>query len=225
VPSGDFLLPTLAVVEQDTFTSLYIARLGVFRDTQLFASFPLFHQKDTIAVLDQEESTTHTETGNVTLGLRHTLLREGLRYPEVILSVEGRIPTDENSYGVGGGVSLVKTIDPVVLFGSFNYLRTFSREFDDISRLQPEDTFNASLGYAVALNDTLSLSTSVSGVFTLETEFTNTVLRSRERFSLQVGLTSLLTKGLFIESTVSFDLNEPGDNVTIGVSLPYTFGL
>ena len=139
--------------------------------------------------------------------------------------MEGRLPTAKSSYGVGGGIALVKTFDPMVLFGNFNYLRTFSREFADVTRLQPKDTFSTSLGYALALNDTLSLSTSVSGIFTSETTFTNAILQARKRFSLQLGLTALLKEGLSIEPTVSFDLNGPGDNVTIGVSLPYTFGL
>jgi hypothetical protein len=119
----------------------------------------------------------------------------------------------------------VKTVDPVVVFGNMTYLRTFSREFDNLARLQPADTWSASLGSAVALNDRLSLSTSVSGVFTAETTFSHVVLRARQRFSLQLGLTALLTARLYIEPTVSFGLNGPGDTVTIGVSLPYTFGL
>jgi hypothetical protein len=84
VPSSEGLLvPTLADVERDTFASVYTARLGVFRQTQLFASFALLHQTDTLAVgpFGAEQRTTQTETGDVTLGVRYTLFREGLRTP------------------------------------------------------------------------------------------------------------------------------------------------
>ncbi len=79
------------------------------------------------------------------------------------------------------------------------------------------------LGYALALNDTLTLSTAVSGVFTGESEFANATLRGQESFSLQFGLTSFLTKNLYTEPTVSFGLNGPDNSVVFGVSLPYTF--
>ncbi len=63
----------------------------------------------------------------------------------------------------------------------------------------------------------------VSGLFTFETEFDNATLREQELFSLQFGLTSWLAKGLYIEPTVSFGLNGPGDSFAIGVTVPYTF--
>ena len=57
----------------------------------------------------------------------------------------------------------------------------------------------------------------------LRTTFDNARLRDRHSFSLQIGLTAWLAKGLYIEPTVSFGLNEPGNSVAFGVSLPYTF--
>lgn len=228
--AGDAIAPTLIDLEQDLFTSTYTARLGLFKQAQAFASYALVYQTNTLALpalgrAAAEEHRSRLDSGDLTLGVRHTLFREGVHTPEVILSLEGRLPTGRSSFGVGGGVALVKTFDPMVLFGNVTYLRTFSREFADVTRLQPEGTLSASLGYALALNDTLSLSASVAGTFTAETTFAQAMLRARKRFSLQLGLTALLKEGLPIEPTVSFDLNGPGDTVTLGVSLPYTFGL
>ena len=73
------------------------------------------------------------------------------------------------------------------------------------------------LGYAFAL------STAVSGLFTSATGFKAAALRQRDRFSLRFGLTSFLTEGLYVEPTVSFGLNDPGNSVVFGLSLPYTF--
>ncbi len=163
--------------------------------------------------------------GDVRVGLRRTVLREDVGIPDVILTLEGRIPTDDDhsSYAVGGGVALVKSIDPVVLFANTNYLHTFSQDFDDVTRLEAEDRVAATLGYAYALNDTITLSTSLSGLFLSETDFDNATLRQQELFSLQFGLTSWLAKGLYIEPTVGYGLNGPGDSFFIGVTLPYTF--
>jgi len=82
---------------------------------------------------------------------------------------------------------------------------------------------STNIGYALALNDALTVSASVAGIFTSRTEFSRAVLLSRVLYSLQLGLTSLLAKGLYIEPTVSFGLNGPGSNVTFGINLPYTF--
>ncbi len=122
-----------------------------------------------------------------------------------------------------GGLAFVKSIDPAVLFASANYRHTFSRDFTDVTRLEPEDRVDFTLGYAFALNDTLTLSTALSGLITGETDFDNASLREQELFSLQFGLTSWLAKGLYIEPTVSFGLNGPGDSFAIGVTVPYTF--
>ena len=127
------------------------------------------------------------------------------------------------SYAVGGGLAFVKSIDPVVLFANANYRHTFSEEFGDISLLEPENTVSMSMGYALALNDTLTISTSVSGVYSDTTGFDDATLRSQESYSLGLGLTSWLAKRLYIEPSVSLGLNGPGNSVAFGVTVPYTF--
>jgi hypothetical protein len=151
------------------------------------------------------------------------VLREGVGQPEIILSAEDAIPTGDSSWSIDGSAAIVKTVNPVVLFGSLSYRHIFSRDFDDLALLEPEDTFTATFGYGLAVNDTVTISTSFSGIFTGDTEFDNAILRSRERYSLQFCLTSFLTKGLYIEPTVSFDLNGTNPKVAVGVNLPYTF--
>ena len=119
--------------------------------------------------------------------------------------------------------TVVKSVDPAALFVNGNYLRTFSRDFGDVTRLQPKDTFDVTLGYVLALNDSLTISTALSGVFVSETTFDAATLRQQELFSLQFGLTSFITEGLFIEPVVSFGLNGTGNTFVLGVSVPYTF--
>jgi excisionase family DNA binding protein len=215
----------LATVEDDTFTTLLIARYGLFEETELFASTTFRDQQSDLLFGSQKLSdSSRTEFGDVRLGLRRTVLWEGPGLPDVIVTVDGRIPTGDSSYAVGGGLALVKSVDPAVLFASVNYRHTFSRDFADVTRLEAEDRIDATLGYALALNDTLTLSTAVSGLFTGASGFDNAKLRQQELFSLEFGLTSWLAEGLYIEPTVSFGLNGPGDSFALGVTLPYTFG-
>ena len=161
------------------------------------------------------------------VGGRHTVLREGMGRPDVIVSLTGRVRTDDgnNSYSAGGGIALVKSLDPVVLFANTNYLHNFSQDFADETRLEPEDRIDATFGYAYSLNDTITLSSAVSGLFLSETEFDNVTFRRQNLFSLQFGLTSWLAEGLYIEPSVSFGLNNglAGNSFVIGATLAYTF--
>ena len=214
----------LATIRQTTFTTFLSARVGVFNETEAFVSAIFRHQNSDVLVGAGKIAEDHlTEFGDIRLGMRHTLLTEGPGRPNIIATIFGHIPTGQTSYALGGGLSLVKSYDPVVLFATANYRHTFSRDFADITRLEPEERFDIALGYALALNDTLTISTSVAGLFSGATTFSNATLLRQDIYSLQLGLTSWLARGLYIEPTVSFGLSGPGNSVAFGVTLPYTF--
>jgi hypothetical protein len=93
----------------------------------------------------------------------------------------------------------------------------------DGTRLTPGDAFAVSLGYGLALNDTIAVSTAASGVFT-KAAFTEDVTTGRaETFILRFALTSALARGLYIEPSVSVGLSGPGQSFTMGVTVPYAF--
>ena len=215
---------SLGVIERDSFISSLTLRYGLFPDTELFAGGSLRRDtSQTFTGANEVASTSDTGFGDLALGLRETVLHEALGVPDVILTLETGIPTGDGSFSLGGGVALIKSYDPVVLFANANYSHAFARDFADVSRLVAENRLDTTLGFAFALNDTLTLSSALSGVFTGETSFTNATLRRRESFSLRFGLTSLLARGFYIEPTVSFNLNGDGNDVVIGLSMPYTF--
>jgi excisionase family DNA binding protein len=214
----------LANVNQSAFTTLLVGRVGIFNETELFVSSIFRSQRsDVLASGIKVAESRLSEFGDVRIGVRRTLITEGPGRANLIATVAGHIPTGSTSYAVGGGLALVKSFDPVVLFASTNYRHTFSRDFADITRLEPERRLDITLGYALALNDTLTISTAVSGLFSGETRFDNATLLRQESYSLQLGLTSYLARGLYIEPTVSFGLSGPGNSVAFGVTLPYTF--
>ncbi len=226
-------LPVLAstIGEQDLFIWNFTARYGLPYDTQFFATLPLLHSRQTItasvpnSTIRESDDQSLTETGDFVFGLRRTMVKERVGWPDIILSVEGQIPTRKSSYGIGGGLTLVKRLDPVVLFANGNYRYIFNREFSDVTRLQPEHLISGQLGYAISLNDSVAVSTSVSGTFTTRTTFEDSdlpPLNATERFSIRLSLTALLAEGLYVEPSVGFSLNGP-NRLTLGFTLPYTF--
>lgn len=214
------------LAKSDTYTSNFSVRYGLFDNVQLFSSVPLTHQSQFFSVGNQDLSRqASTRLGSVTTGLRYAALGENSSHPGVIFSIDGTFPTDDRAYGVGGSVALTKSYDPAVLFFNVGYRHFFNSQAFDPVRLVPSNQVNATAGIAYALNDTLTLSTSLSGVFQSQTELNGTRLPSREQYSLQFGVTSYLAKGLFIEPFVNFALNGTNSDVVIGTNLPYTFDL
>ncbi len=156
--------------------------------------------------------------------MRHTVLNERSGRPDVIVSLEGGVPTGPGSFSLAGGVTMVKSFDPSVLFGSVDYRYTFNRDFTDLSRLQPRDRIDAQVGYAFALNDSIILTTALAGTFSRATSFAEAELRENETYNLLLGLTARISPRLFVQPSVSFRLNGPGNGVIFGLNFPLTFG-
>ena len=209
------------VVEQDTLTTILNARYGLLEETELFGGALFQLQRNSFDIFGFRDSETDGDVSGLFLGARRTVIRERLGTPDVVVTVEGQLPISNGSYAVGGGVSLVKSFDPVVLFGGLEYRHTFARDFDRVTLLESRDRIGATLGYAFAVNDELALSTAVSGLFSRRTEFDAVQLRGREEFSLRLGLTRRAGEGRYIEPSVTFGLSGGRSFVTFGLSLPY----
>ena len=214
----------LANHERRAFTSTLQARVGIFDETEAFVGANYFREtSDTFVGAQTVSRSAGGRLGDVRLGVRRTLLKERPGRPNLIATLYAAIPTDRASYAIGGGFTLVKSFDPVVLYADASYLRTFNQDFTEVTRLVPTDQLTVNVGYALALNDSLSISTSVSGAFSGRTRFAIGNLRRQDAYSLSFGLTSWLTKGLYLEPTVGIGLNGPAHNFTFGVTVPYTF--
>lgn len=214
----------LATVEQGNLTTLVFGRLGIMEEIEVFASTTLQSQADNVFLGSTRlASSRRTGLGDVGVGLRHTLLREGAGRPDIVASIDGRIPRGDRSYGVGGTLSLVKSLDPVVLFASAGYHYGFSKDLSNGARLESGNRYDVSLGYGLALNDTLAISTAVSGAFARGQALDNVTLRQPGNFNVRLALTSWLARGLYIEPSVSFGLSGPGNTFAFGLTIPYTF--
>lgn len=214
----------LANFERRAFTSTLQARVGIFDETEAFIGTNYSREtSDTFVGAQAVSRSAGGRLGHVRLGVRRTLLKEGPGRPNLIATLFAAIPTDRASYAIGGGFTLVKSLDPVVLYADASYLRTFDQDSTEVTRLVPTNLLTMNVGYALALNDSLSISASLSGAFSGRTRFNNGILRRQDAYSLTFGLTSWLTEGLYLEPTVGIGLNGPADNFTFGVTVPYTF--
>jgi excisionase family DNA binding protein len=214
----------LANARQEVFTTLLQVRVGVFNETELFAGATFNRLESRLSFGSTElASDSQDELSGATLGVRRTIMREGVRRPSAILSFSGHVPRGDRPYLVGVGVVLVKSVDPAALFFNVNYLRAVKEGSSEVT-LASDDSVDVSLGYALAVNDTLAVSMAVSGLFrgTVNTP-DDARLREPGSFSLRFGVTSWLARGLYIEPSVSLLLSGPSRSFAFGVTLPYAF--
>jgi hypothetical protein len=144
----------------------------------------------------------------------------------VIFFLDVKSPTGDEPllgtghWSVGGGVSLVKTLDPVVLFGRVGYIVTIEKNGRD-----PGDEVFYQAGVGYSLNDRVSFNMQVVGAYVQDANLDNHKVSdsSLEILSLQFGVTVLATKRLFVEPVVNFGLTADAPDVIIGVNVPFRF--
>ena len=215
---------TLATREQTVLTTVLFGRVGVLNETEVFAGTAFHHQTNRLFFGGTDLSSKgRSDFRGVSVGVRRTFLREAAGRPDVIGTFDAQIPTGDTAYVLGGGLVLVKSIDPVVLFAGVNYHRSLRRDLVDGTRLEPGNRVDVSLGYALAVNDTLAISTAASGLFTRAATGDDAASQRIDVFSLRFALTSSLAKGLYIEPSVSVGLSGPGHSFSLGVTVPYSF--
>lgn len=123
-------------------------------------------------------------------------------------------------WNIGGSVSLVKTVDPVVLFGSLGY----NAVLED-GRIDPGDQIPYSLGMGFSLNDRVSFSTALNGAAILRDKIDGREITGsgRDIHSLNLAVTVQVAKGLFVEPFVNFGLTEEATDFFAGINVPYRF--
>jgi len=214
----------LATREQTVLTTVLFGRVGVLNETELFAGTTFYHLRSRVFVGSTElASGGQSEFAGASVGVRRTFLQEAAGRPDIIGSFDALIPKGDTAYVLGGGLTLVKSIDPVVLFAGANYHRSLGRDMPGGPRLEPGDIVDVSLGYGLGLNDTLAISTVASGLFTRSTPSDGSGPQRFDAFTLRFALTSSLAKGLYIEPSVSIGLSGTSQNFTMGVTVPYSF--
>ena len=202
---------------------------------------------------------------DMSMGMSFRALTETISRPDVVMSARVKAPTGEDPYGValveipgsGGnltvpeklgtgsgtwgasiGVSALKTIDPVVLFGSFSYFRNFEQGFDDISEgpglqpgsVRPGDSFQYGAGVAFAVNERSSLSFSFSQRF-VETSslkyegglFVPLIGTHANVASLNIGSTFAFSQRASVIVNVGAGLTRDTPDFSLVTRIPFSF--
>lgn len=230
-PSGSERVPRRSTRSVDTSLSL---SYGIADDLALSLTLPYGYNEfeaDFTPFADdtapQVNHNDHFGVGDVGGSLRYTAWHEKGSIPGITLNLNAKSTTGDDRkrlgtgfWNVGGGISLVKTIDPVVFFGSVGYTAALEE-----ARIDPGDQVSYSFGGGFSLNDRVSVSTSVSGSAVLRTEVNGSEIpgSAQDINSLQFSSTIKLSKALFVEPFVAFGLTKEAGDFAVGINVPYRF--
>ena len=221
----------VARIETDTSTASFTGRYGIRNDLQISGTIPGIyrHRADFVAGSDPgtgvSQSDSDSYAGDLSLSLQGVALRERVGRPNVVWSLDAVLPTGPGDMGLGGGLVLSKSYDPVVIYGGVRYLYGSDVDRSDPRRVLAKNNWSFNLGYAYAVNDSVALSGALAGFYRTpaQTTATDPIPPERESYLLQLGLTWQLGRGLFIEPTVAFGLGGVAPDFTFAVNVPYTF--
>ncbi|QIQ85690.1 transporter [Erythrobacter sp.] len=212
------------------------------------------------------ERTIHDEgLGDLSIGASYRAIAETAKLPDVVVSARVKFPTGRDPFGIefvevtgsegnlqvpenlatGTGVygaslgfAVLKTLDPLVVFGNATYFHNFSRDFDDIDEAEGDipgrvdigDAFQFGAGLAFALNDKSSISMSYSQRIVERTRLTpegqdsRIVVGSQANVGLvNLGATFSLGPRLALVTNVGIGLTDDSPDMSVGIRLPFRF--
>lgn len=232
-----------------SLTPSFTLRYGILDNLLGFVTVPyVINWRETQP--DANAATVNRKTqgfGDILFGLNYQLLDEDYRRPALMLSLAAKTDTgrspykvadDQESLGTGHwsispGFSLVKSVDPVVLFGSSYYTYVFPRMIDrpeeldiasDRVQTKPGDSLNMSLGMGFAINEKVDLSFRVQGAYIFRTQYAGKEYgETQTPFYFYTTLDYMLSKNGYVEPSVGFGITKDASDFSLGCSYVYRF--
>jgi hypothetical protein len=149
------------------------------------------------------------------------------------------LPTGNGVWSITPGISLVKSFDPAVLFGSLAYTYNMEDSFSDISPqvnskvpgdVKLGDSWQVGAGIAFALNEKMSMSFSFTDQFARKSKIkpdggdwqsiSNSDYNSA---NFNIGMTLAATDNLTIVPNLSIGLTDDSPDFSFSLKFPYYF--
>ncbi|WP_461606269.1 transporter [Aeromonas rivipollensis] len=211
----------------------------------------------------EEQTVSDGGLGDLSLAIYYRVLAEDEDWPDLVWNLRAKAPTGKDPYGIeimtsesgnlmvpkdlatgnglwqlSTGFSLVKTMDPAILFANLNYGHSLKQDFDDVSyqpgdqpgSIQLGDWYEYGLGVAFALNERFSLSFNINQRITLESsqgaegfDMEKVTGSDANAASFGMGSTWAITDKLSMAVNWSAGLTTDAPDYNIGLRFPYRF--
>ena len=211
----------------------------------------------------EEQTVSDGGLGDLSLAIYYRVLAEDEDWPDLVWNLRAKAPTGKDPYGIeimtsesgnlmvpkdlatgnglwqlSTGFSLVRTMDPAILFANLNYGHSLKQDFDDVSyqpgdqpgSIQLGDWYEYGLGVAFALNERFSLSFNINQRITLESsqgaegfDMEKVTGSDANAASFGMGSTWAITDKLSMAVNWSAGLTTDAPDYSIGLRFPYRF--
>ncbi len=191
--SGDVIKDT-AIVEKRSnhnLTNQFYVEYGLKDNFSVNASIPFAYKYNRVGTDRAQDA---SDFGDVSVGMQMQPIKAGGDMPALIFSggltlpfgtspyeinTEETLPTGSGFYGVNAGVSLSKTMDPLIAFGNLSYNYNFAardlnqnwRDGRNLTTVEPGSSIGLAMGFGYALSYKASLNMSVQANYAFSNEY------------------------------------------------------
>jgi len=217
----------------------FAIRYGLSDETQFFINIPVSWAHGELSLPGFDTFAEEFGVGDITLGLTCLLNEACPGEPDLIGTIALTTPTGNSVFsstaqqpgvGVGGGhfalsgdLLAIHTVDPLVVFYGTGIRAPFADRFDGGTfNVQPGLEFNYRFGVGFAVNDKVTLSSSVIGSYITDIEINGQRLANSTLEPIVLRLATTIADGDCIkEPFVQIGMTDDASSVTLGWIVTY----
>jgi hypothetical protein len=248
--SGD-VIQKAAIVEQHsnhTFTNVFFTEYALRDNLTVNATLPFVYKYNRVGTSNAQEA---TDFGDFSLGVQYQPFKTGGHMPAAIFNAGVTLPlgtspykvvpdqglgTGSGFYSVNAGVSLSRTMDPLVAFGSLSYTHNFpagglDQNWQDgrtLIGVDPGSSVGLGLGFGFALSYKASLNVSAQFGYTLSNEYHFSNAETYRNgstvsttFYIGTGWRVTPTRSVYLKLGIGLTSNDP--DFSFSVRVPFEF--
>ncbi len=236
------------------FVNTIALRYGILDNLQIDLNVPFVYRYDRVirqGTGGQEQTMDRAGIGDVSLNLSFQPIRETKSRPAIILNFGYKSKTGKSPYEIdpkndvptGTGyqslrfsLSWVKSIDPVVVYGSMGYMYNMPESVDQtvegrtLEKVYPGDTISLALGFAYALAYNFSMNVQYINNYILPT-YVKTAGGSKSKVAgstfnsamLKLGTGWAISPKLPLSFSLYIGLTNDSPDYTVEVRVPFKF--
>ncbi len=252
--------------KRNIFINTFILRFGATDFLQFEASVPLVYRYDIVSTVGSgetkrgERSMERAGIGDIAVGVSVQPLKETARRPALILNLgyktktgkspfdidpESDVPTGTGYSSIRAGFNLVKSIDPVVVYGGLAYIYNLPEKVNKqvsanvgtdakletgfLKKVYLGDTINFNIGMAYALSYMFSISTQFIESYTLSTRIETNEGKKRVKNSIlnsalfKFGAGMSLTENIPVSFGIYMGLTDDAPDYIVELRIPVKF--
>jgi len=241
-------------IRRSSLSSTISTRYGLSDRLQFNLGIPFTYIFDQTVLLPEvqrelgdsvEETGESGDIGDLEFGLSYHVLQEGERFEwlpiDLIASISVKTDTGQSPFeagpdefstgsgfwGVRGGLTMLKVLDPAALFATVSYFYHIpsSRNTGGFDRVDPPDDVSWSAGMSWSMNPSLSLFTRVENRFVDKTEIDGASIDGSDLItaSLVTGVTVRTSRRTSLDLSASVGLTDDTEDFEFRVSMPISF--